>query len=632
MTFTFSVAPDITESLPGPITARLADSYPPDAGWDVSFGSLGFTLRPSASTPYERATEDSRKQQIDTSTSPGEQSLSSWWIRSQNSWDMGSGLRWYEPGTIPETVNRFGDSFGVDVWTPGEVTLLRKMTAATTARTGTVHLSALEVGGNLGWVEAYGSTATWHPATTGTLATVTLGGGNCTQPSAAGGVAWIGHDGGVSKFTPGSAIATPLTCTGNARVWWVKARLIVAVANVLYEVAATATGAVATVGKMIYTHADPNWLWSDVSETAGTILASGYSGGDSAVFRFTITNDSTGTPVLSSGSQVARTPPGERITAMAVYLGSTVVLGTSLGVRVGEVSDAGDLKYGPLTVSTDQPVLDVTFRDRFAYLSVTAAQPGGLSGAVRVDLSAPVGDTGTYAWAWDACAGVADTATSLCLVGDRVFIACGAIVYGQSATERVDRGWLNTGGIRYGTVEPKAFRLARMVVATNGGRAELTVLSPDGVEHRVVEFTDLFRTEDDVSVSIPGRPTMQYASFVIYLSASTTSPSATPVLSALSVKAVPAASRVRLYQFPLSCFDFETDRHGNRYGTDGGAFLRLIALEQLESKSAPIVIVDNRTKEAFVGQIDSVDFTNTTPPDGANHNFGGVATVRVRRL
>lgn len=631
MVFRTSAAPDITESLPGPLSARLSSNYPPEAGWDVTFGPLGFALRPSASTPYERATEDSRKQQIDTSTSPGEQSLSSWWIRSQNSWDMGAGVNWYEPGTVSETVNRFGESFGVDVWTPGEVSLLRKMTAVA-SHSGTVHLSALEVGGNLGWVEAYDSTATWTPAGAGTATTVTLGGGNCTQPAAAGGAAWIGHDGGVSKFTPGSPVATPITCTGNARVWWVKARLIVAVANVLYEVPATGTGALPAGGKVIYTHADTNWRWSDVSETAGTILASGYSGGDSAVFRFTIDNDSTGTPVLSSGSQVTRTPPGERITAMAVYLGSTVVLGTSLGVRIGQVTDAGDLQYGPLTVSTAQPVLDVTFRDRFAYLTVSAAQPGGLSGAVRVDLSAQVGDSGTYAWAWDACTNTVDPATSLCLVGDRVFVASGTTVFGQSATDRVDRGWLSTGRIRYGTVEPKAFRLARMVVATNGGRAELTVLSPDGAEHRVVEFTDAFRTDDDVDVSVPGRPTMQYATFKVYLSAATAAPSATPVLSALSVKAVPAASRVRLYQFPLSCFDFEEDRYGNRRGMEGGAFLRLSALELLESKSAPIAIVDNRTGEAFVGQIDSVDFTSATPPSKSNHNFGGVATVRVRRL
>lgn len=631
MVFAASGSPDITESLPASIGSSVLIDYPPEAGWDVTFGSLGFTLRPSESAPYQRGTEDGRKQQIDTSDSPGEQSLSSWWVRSQDSWDSGSGARWYEPGARDgETVNRFGDSFGIDPWTRGQLTLLKRTAPLTTLRGSANYLSSLEVGGNPGYVEAYGNQAVWTPTGAGTATTVTLPGGNATQPAGAGGVAWIGHDGGISMFTPGSAIATPLTLTGNARVWWVKARLIVAIGPALYEVGASTTGVIPAVGTAIYTHPSSAWVWTDVTETSGAILAVGYAGGDSGIFRFSIENDDTGTPILSKGSQVGRTPPGERITCASVYLGSSLVLGTSSGVRVGEVSDAGDVKYGPLTVETVNPVLDVTFRDRFAYLTVTGAQQGGVSGAVRVDLSAPVGDTGFYAWAWDASVDSPDPCTSICLVGDRVFLAVGGYIHGQSATELVPRGWLNSGRIRFGTVEPKAFRLVRTVVATNGGTASLTVSAPDASEHRVVEFTDEFRTEDDVAVQIPGRPVNQYISLNVYMSPSPTNVS--PVLSALSVKAMPAASRIRLYQFPLSVYDYEKDRYNNTYGRQGGAFARLAALESLEETGRPIAVVDNRTGESFIAQIDSVDFTSTNAPQGANANNGGTATVRVRRL
>lgn len=629
-----STPPDWTEGLPFDLGSESATAvpseYPPSAGWDVTFGPLGFLLNPSAQTPYRRATEQARKTQIDSSDSPGEQSFSSWWFRSQDSWDMGAGIRWYEPGSVVETRNRFADSFGIDPWTPGEVSLLRAMSTDGVDRAATNYVSALRVGTDDGFVEAYGSTAAWRPLG-GSVTTFTLPSGSATQPAVAGSTAWIGHNGGVSKFVPTVSTSTPITCTGVARAWWVKARLIVAVGPVLYEVPTTYTGALVDDQK-IFTHPDSAWVWSDVTETSGAILASGYAGGDSAIFRFTIVADEAGNPVLSGASQVGRVPPGERVTAMAVYLGSSLVLGTSLGVRVGVASEGGDVRFGPLTTSTPAPVMDVTFRDRFAYLTVTAAQPGGLSGAVRVDLSAPVGDSEApvYAWAWDAVTPSSGDASSIALVGDRVVLAVGAKLYIQGSTF-VDEGWLDTGGIRFGTVEPKVFRLARTVVATNGGGASLAAVAPDGSEHRVVAFTDDFRTEEDVTVSIPGRLVNQYLSFVLRLTPNGAKTS-TPVLSGLSVKAQPAPSRVRLYQYPVMCHDFELTRRGQRIGAQGGAHRRLDALESLEFSGHPVRVVDNRTGEAFIGQVDSVEFSGVTAPDRSKSNFGGSALVTVRRL
>lgn len=625
-----STTPDITEAFPASLGTSVLTDYPPSAGWDVSFGPLGFLLQPSEANPYQRGTEQSRKQQIDTSDSPGEQSLSSWWVRSQDSWDMGAGVRWFEPGTVKETEHRFGDSSGVDPWTPGEVRLLKAMGPASAQRPVAPYVAGLEVDGVKGYVEAYADSITWT-APGVTPAPAILPGGNATQPAAGGGLVWVGHDGGVTQFSPTVGIQTRLTCTGRARAWWAKARLIVAIGPTLYEVPANALGAIgSTAGTLLYTHPSATWVWSDVTETAGAILASGYSGGDSAIFRFGIENNELNVPILTGAAQVGRTPPGERITAMSVYLGTSLVLGTSMGVRVGQVSEGGDVQYGPLTVETQSDVLDVTFRDRFAYLTVTAGLPGGASGAVRVDLSAQVGDTGRYAWAWDAAVQSTAVATSLALVDDRVVICVGNATYEQSATEFVESGWFNTGGIRFGTVEPKAFRLVRTVVATNGGHASLTATAPDGSVHRIVEFTDSYRTEDDVAITIPGRPVNQFISITVTLSPSQDDQS--PVLSALSVKAQPAGSRVRLYSYPVRCFDIETDRSKQKRGREGGAYPRLAALESLESSGHPVQVIDNRTGESFIGQIDSVDFSVVTPPDGPRANFGGVATVRVRKL
>lgn len=634
MAYLASVAADITESLPATIGSPLLTDYPPPAGWDVTLGNLGFTLRPSAATPYQRGTEQVRKQQIDTSESPGEQSLSSWWTRSQTSWDMGAGVKWYEPAERNgEGVNRFAESQGVDVWTPGAATLLRR-SVADAARTVDTFVTTIFPFNEEGWLEAWGNTVVYN-GSDGSTFTQTTPYGGITQPASTGRYVYVGHERGVSFFYPGTGLTTPLTTELSwhvPRVWWVKSRLIIAINNALYEVGAGSTGVIGTTaGRELYRHPLHDWEWTDVTEVGGAILASGFDGSTSAIIRFTVELDDAQQPILSGGSQVAQMPVGERITAMQVYLGSSIVLGTSSGVRVGAVSAAGDVQYGPLTVETANPVVDIAFRDRFAYAAVTAGLPDGSSGAVRIDLSAPMGDAGRYAYAWDMACGTSDEATSVSLVGDRVVLAAGRRLWRQHATEYVPQGWLETGRIRYGTAEPKAFRLMRAVVETNGGGVGITTIAPDGSEHRVVEFTDAFRTEDEVAVRVPGRDVNQFLSFRAYLS-SPPHRTTTPVVSALSVKAVPAASRVRLYQFPLSCYDVETDRHGNTYGARGRAYAALAALEELEEQSRPVPVVDNRTGEAFVGQIDTVDFQSNNPPSRENDNFGGIAVVTVRRL
>lgn len=634
-----SASPDLTESLPFDLGSNLLSSYPASARWDVSFGNLGFILAPTEQNPYQRSTEQVRKQQIDTSEAPGEQSLSSWWTRSQESWDLGAGIKWYEPGSDEATVDRYADSLGIDPWTAGEVKLLKKMADPSADRGATAHVAGLETATGTGYVEAYGSTVAWTALTgTGSHST-TLPSNGATQPAAAGGIAYVGHNGGVSVYTPGSAVTTPITCTGIARAWWVKARLIVALGNKLFE---CAPGATVSLGAAtpICTHPSSTWVWSDVTETSGAILASGYSQGDSAIFRFVIENDeTTNTPILTGASQVGRTPPGERITCMSVYLGTIIVLGTSQGVRVGRATDDGAVQYGPLTVTTNSDVTDVTFRDRFAYLAVTNALPGAVSGSVRVDLSAPIPETtpdgssltGLYAWAWDAYPTNTGTASSIALVGERVVLCVGQRTSVQSATAYYDEGWLTTGGIRYATVEQKAFRYVRMVCSTNAGGISLSAIAADESEHFVARFTDSFSPASNLALTIPARPLNQHLALKLTLSANDPG-TGTPVLSALALYAQPAPTRVRLYSFPIHLYDLEEDRRGSRCGRAGGAYERLMALEAAEELGAPIQVTDHRTKERFVGIIDSVDFTAKNPAQGEYSNFEGIGTVVVRRL
>jgi len=98
--------------------------------YDVAIGGLPFFFAISDSRPYLRQTAPFRKDQFDNGSEPGEQSLAGWWLRSQSSFHGGTGIKFYDPSAGETVAHRFTNSKGVDVWTKGEVTLLKDVTAA----------------------------------------------------------------------------------------------------------------------------------------------------------------------------------------------------------------------------------------------------------------------------------------------------------------------------------------------------------------------------------------------------------------------------------------------------------------------------------------------------------------------
>ena len=65
--------------------------------YDVAIGGLPFFYAINDERPYIRQTAPFNKEQQDTSTEPGEQSLTGWWMRSQLSFHGGTGIRFYDP-------------------------------------------------------------------------------------------------------------------------------------------------------------------------------------------------------------------------------------------------------------------------------------------------------------------------------------------------------------------------------------------------------------------------------------------------------------------------------------------------------------------------------------------------------
>lgn len=626
MPFVLSTPPDFTEDFPFPLSQAVAGSFGASADWDVSIGPLGYGVRISDATPYLRSTEAVRKQQFDTSREPGEQSLSSWWVRSQSSWDLGGGLRFYEPGTDEEASRRFGDSRGVYVWEPGQISLLHSTEASIAASSGVGHVAAADLGSDSGYVFVRGDSIFFEGAL-GDSSDV-LEGTKATKPAVVGSRVYVGVEGGVDVWDGTAAptgVVEAASSSSVCRVWYAKSRLIVAEANSLYWIP-VAGGTLPGDGTLLFEHPDPSWTWTGVDEVGGAVLASGYSGTTSEIYRFTLFDDE-GVPSLSPGSVTATLPHGEVVTAMGVYLGSVLVLGTSLGVRIGVVSDEGQVRYGPLTVELAEGPTDIDFRGTFAWVATVRDATAAL---LRVDLSAPIGESGRYAWAWDLEAAASGSASSVALVGDRVVLAAagGSWVEGDGY---VDEGWLDTGQIRFGTVENKAFRYLRLDAELNSGGVGVDAIDVAGTQHLVVRMGESFHTSQDIAIQIPGRLLNSSLTFVMLLSASDDNASS-PVVSGLSVKATPAPQRVRLYRYPLSVFDREVNRWGNLSGYTGAAYERVCLLEALEETGAPVQIIDNRTGESYIGVIDLVEFTSTASPDGVDSGFGGVANVTIRRI
>jgi hypothetical protein len=135
---------DITEGLPFPLSnPNSVKTYTvTGAAYDLSVNGLPFFIYATDETPYRRQTAEYRKQQIDQSTEPGEQTLTGWWLRSQSSFHNGSGIKFYDPSAGETVSYRFADSKGVDVWDKGQATLLKDVINAhntTGAVVGTDH-------------------------------------------------------------------------------------------------------------------------------------------------------------------------------------------------------------------------------------------------------------------------------------------------------------------------------------------------------------------------------------------------------------------------------------------------------------------------------------------------------------
>ena len=114
-----------------------------DISFDIAVNNMPFFIASTDEQPYRRESAPSKREQIDQTTEPGEQSFTGWWFRSQSSCHLGAGAKFFEPAQDETLRYRFFDSEGVDVWTKGEVSLLKGVNVSHLTTSGNLKLRSI---------------------------------------------------------------------------------------------------------------------------------------------------------------------------------------------------------------------------------------------------------------------------------------------------------------------------------------------------------------------------------------------------------------------------------------------------------------------------------------------------------
>ena len=721
----------ITLSNPAGSTTYTATGY----AYDIAIAGLPFFISPLDDSPYRRVTAQYRKQQIDQSREPGEQTLTGWWLRSQSSFHYGQGIKFFEPIQDESLRFQYTESKGVDVWTRGQATLLKSVdnqhittggirtdgrpwqlmrsiqwdkdsntyngvmlvdeydadkvfpaiTVSINNKALTTNVATLTTTAAHGLSTGMEITITGVDATFNgtyritsvpTTTTFTYAKTATDVPSTAvspvgTGVAEIIHfldynsgtdypvyalcDDGVYAYwvtnntTSGklevlkkpltgdsttsetSMFTSPGIVVSNAVMEYTKERIIMCVNDKIYEFATSAT----TLPAAVYTHKDPDHIFTSVTSSGAAIYVSGYSGIQSNIYKFTL--ESTGAmPTLTQAITAAELPVGEVTYKISYYLGY-MAIGTNQGVRIAALSDTdGSINYGPLLFDTEQPVYDFAFRDKFIW---AATGVEGQVGVTRINLGQEIGQL-IFAYAWDlydpddtlghyttACAFAGDTNRLIfCNAGN----GSDGTIYVESATDLITSGYLRTGFVRYNTLEGKIFKLINARINTAHGGFDMESVTAEGGTYNIGSFAQ-GQTVPEVNVSYPVGA-QEYLGFIFTMHRDENDATQGPLFTGYQIKALPAIPRQRLIQYPVMCYDHEMDKFNNEVGYEGSAYARMSQLETVENAGDTIRIEDLRTGENYIGLIEEMDFINRTPTDKRFSGYGGLLLVTIRSV
>ena len=408
----------------------------------------------------------------------------------------------------------------------------------------------------------------------------------------------------------------------------------------------------------VYAHPNASWKWTGICEGPNAIYIAGYVGNSSTVYRLAL-DTSGAVPALTRALTAADMPKGEIIYCLGAYVGKYMVFGTNRGVRVGQIDtsgfvSSGFITYGPMTVVTNgydassgniisgYACKAITFNDRFAYVTVTnyidvdGTATTYRSGLVKIDLSAEIA-ANQMGWATHLQVPTNAEAAAVCVIGSTNKLAIGVTgngIYFQAST-LVTSGYIQTGQIRYFTLEDKHFELVKLrQTYPMVGRLKLTVVNADGTASDIITVDQSFDFTQDIT-GMDTQDTSPKESIALRFTLYSTTSQAVGTedsFNGYQLKALPAVRRERIITLPLLCYDFEGDRYNMTTGYEGRAISRIQSLEAIESSGDVIILQDFTSGETVRGVIETLNFERISPPERRFTGFGGLLTCQFRTV
>jgi hypothetical protein len=674
-----SRSPDISERTIIDLSGRLSTYYDLNANaFDMAIGGLPFIMAVTDNTPYKRQTAEFRVQRVDQMRDPGEHTLggSGYWTRSQSSWHYGEGVLFAEPmeGNDAEVRFRYRDSYGVDVWTPGEVSLLNKTTLVQ-AFTGACKIDTGASTAGVAFLVATDlaprtsqTTAMYKITSSGTSTALvnfsSISNETILDTTSDGTYLYVATTAGMYdiKLSDGTT-HKQYTYNGltlaQVSLRYVKNRVVAGFGftngtHSAYELLFPdkGAGAASDIKKaMPASHGTfidgsdimpTNWVWAGVTEGTNAIYLGGYAGDHSVIFKLQVDN----TGALGTLITAATMPRGEVVLSLYTYLGSYLMVGTNKGARVATLDQNGDMQYGPLIFTNANGVYDFEGRDSYIWAGNTN-EINTNSGTTRINLAQPItlsgnpaqaSFSGVYARATDVFAnGISGTVNAVRIFGGSnqvAFAISGSGIWLQHPTELVESGQIRCARIRYDTMENKAWKRIRIRTTDDLADGDIEIFKIGPTSDTVI--TTLYEgnpTTADIDLGDAYTEAGPDASFKLILTRNTTDATTGPVVVGIAVKALPTPTRARIMQIPLFCYDKETDKTGNMIGYEGYSRERLNALETIEANGQTVILQDfNQGGEPTEVIIDQVTFTRSTPANRNYTGFGGIIQLIVRTV
>ncbi len=436
--------------------------------FQVAIGGHGYFVD---TKKMARTTIETTRQGFDPSGEAGEQSLSTEgiWKRFGDDWSDGSGQLNYDVANSGSDRKRFYTSEGIDPWAErGAISLLplceNKKPSANT------NLARLVAGGYLYFVDGTVLRHTTDPTgTTPTFTSVTMGGtvsSICTDGAKV--YAAIGTD--IEQTTIGSGSKSVFSTQNATVVAFANGRLLAGDGNDLYEIDG------AGVATLVWSHFNASaTIVAIVGSPTGIFV--GVNTGERAEFLFVGFNATTGALAvpLAAGSLNR----GESIYAMYYYQG-IIGLGTSRGFREAEIVQDRGLAPGPV-IETSAAVQCIDADGEYIWYGLTNGGTNS-TGLARANLARPTTHPNVPAYATDVMApATTGTVLSVARFGRHTYFAVSASgLWGEHATSKVASGTLDTGWIRYGTVERLVLHNVDLFHEALHGSIAVSIVSEDG--------------------------------------------------------------------------------------------------------------------------------------------------------